>query len=182
MEEKRGIGTVYELNLQDFFGSFVGVVKTIVMRTGEFYERMPRTGGLLSPVVFIGVCLAVSGILAAIVTGGHFLIFFKLIIFGLIFSFIGAGILHVIAQKLFEGKGEFEGTYRVVAYAGTVQLLGWIPVVAFLAALYGFYLQIVGLEKVHQITKGQAVVTILIGFVAYLVFFALVGGVLFALR
>jgi hypothetical protein len=40
----------------------------------------------------------------------------------------------------------------------------------------------VGLEKVHKITAGQAVVTVLIAFAIYLIFGLVVGGVFFGIR
>jgi len=171
MEEKKRVDAVCEFDLNDFVKSFIGVVKMVITRPSEFYGRMPTRGGFVAPITFLAVCLGVSGVLAAMITGGRAVLFFKIILTGLIFSFIGAGILYVIAQKLFLGKAEYQGTYRLVAYAGAVNLLAWIPIVNFLAALYGFYLQIIGLEKIHQITKGQAVITILIAFVVYLIFF-----------
>lgn len=179
---KKGIGDSYEFNTKDFIQSFLGVVKTVLAKPGDFYQKMPTTGGYPPPVLFLAVCLGVSGLIAAIIAGVNVLLFLKVIIFGLIFSFIGAGILFFIAQQFFEGKGSYEGTYRVAAYAGVVNLLAWIPVVGFLAALYGFYLQIVGVEKVHKITTGQAVVTVLIALAVYIIVALLVGGVFFGMR
>ncbi len=180
MEEKRGVGDSYEFNTKNFIKSFIEVVKTVVIKPEDFYQHMPTTGGFAPPVTFLAVCLGVSGIIAAIITGGNPFIFFKLLIFGLIFSFIGAGVLYLIAQKFFAGKGAYEGTYRVVGYAGAVSLLAWIPILGILAALYGFYLQMVGLEKIHGITRGQAVITILIAVAVYFIFSLLLGGIFLA--
>jgi len=182
MEEQRATGNTYEFNSKDFLKSFIGVMKTVLVKPNDFYQHMPTTGGFSPPFVFLVVCLGVSGILAAIIAGVDVFLFLKLLIFGAIFSFIGAGILHLIAQQFFEGKGAYEGVYRTVAYAGVVNLLTWIPVVGFLAGLYGLYLQIVGLEKVHKITAGQAVVTVLIAFAIYLIMGLVVGGVFFGIR
>jgi len=182
MEEQRTTGNSYEFNSKDFLNSFIGVMKTVLVKPNDFYQHMPTTGGFSPPFVFLAICLGVSGILAAIIAGVDVLLFLKLVIFGVIFSFIGAGILHLIAQQFFEGKGAYEGVYRTVAYAGVVNLLTWIPVVGFLAGLYGLYLQILGLEKVHKITAGQAVVTVLIAFAIYLIFGLVVGGVFFGIR
>jgi hypothetical protein len=182
MEEQRATGNTYEFNSKDFLNSFIGVMKTVLVRPNDFYQHMPVTGGYSPPFVFLLVCLGVSGILAAIIAGVDVFLFLKLVLFGAIFSFIGAGILHLIAQQFFEGKGTYEGVYRTVAYAGVVNLLTWIPVVGFLAGLYGLYLQIVGLENVHKITAGQAVVTVLIAFAIYIIFGLVVGGVFFGIR
>jgi hypothetical protein len=182
MEEQRAAGNAYEFDSKDFLNSFIRVMKTVLVRPSDFYEHMPVTGGYAPPFVFLIVCLGVSSILAAIIAGVDVFLFLKLVIFGAIFSFIGAGILHLIAQQFFEGKGAYEGVYRAVAYAGVVNLLTWIPIVGTLAGLYGLYLQIVGLEKVHKITAGQAVVTVLIAFAIYLIFGLVVGGVFFGIR
>lgn len=173
-EKENGTGNTYELDIKDFIKSFIGVVKTVFFKPSDFYQNMPTTGGYPPPVIFLAVCLGVSGIISAIIWG-TVAGFFSFLIFGLIFSFIGAGILHFIAQQFFEGKGTYEGTYRVVAYAGVVNLLAWIPIVGIFAGLYGLYLQIVGVEKVHQITKAQAVVTILIALAVYIIMSLLVS-------
>lgn len=180
MAQTKKVGSGYEFDIKNFINSFIEVAKTVGIQPNDFYQHMPTTGGFGPPVTFLTVCLVVSGILTAII-GGRFVLFFHSLIFGLIFSFIGAGILYFIAQKLFDGKGAYEGTYRVVAYAGVVSLLAWIPKVGFLVALYGFYLQMVGLEKVHGITKGQALVTILIALAVYFILMVLMGGI-FAVR
>lgn len=178
----KGGGGTYDFDPKEFVKSFIDVVKTVFFKPSEFYQNMPTTGGFPSPLIFLAVCLAVSGIISAIIWGSV-AGFFYFLIFGLIFSFIGAAILHFIAQQFFEGKGTYEGTYRVVAYAGVVCLLGWIPVIGFLAALYGYYLQIVGMEKVQKITPGQAVVTILIAFAVYIILALVVpGGIFFGRR
>jgi hypothetical protein len=182
MEEQRAAGNAYEFDSKDFLNSFIKVMKTVLVRPADFYQHMPVTGGYAPPFVFLIVCLGVSGVLAAIIAGVDVFLFLKLVIFGAVFSFIGAGILHLIAQQFFEGKGGYEGVYRAVAYAGVVNLLTWIPIVGTLAGLYGLYLQIVGLEKVHKITAGQAVVTVLIAFAIYLIFGLVVGGVFFGIR
>jgi hypothetical protein len=174
MEEKAR--SDYEFSTTDFVNSFIRVAKTVLVTPGNFYQHMPTTGGYTPPVIFLAVCLGVSGVLSAILAGVNVLLFFQIIIAGVIFSFIGAGVLHLVAQQFFEGKGTYEGVYRVVAYASIVQIISWLTfvsgvffIVTICVSLYGLYLQIVGLEKVHQITPGQAVVTVLIVFAVYLI-------------
>ena len=180
MEEHTGSN--YEFSTKDFVNSFIRVTKTVLVKPSDFYQHMPTIGGYSPPLVFLMVCLGVSGIFAMIMSGWDVLLFFKVIIAGVIFSFIGAAILHLVAQQFFEGKGAYEGVYRVVAYAGVVGLLSWIPVVGLFAGLYGLYLQIVGLEKVHQITPGQAVVTVLIALAVYIIMALVVGVPSFGIR
>jgi hypothetical protein len=187
MVEGKGTGTgnTYELDMKDFVRSFIGVVKTVILKPKEFYQNMPTTGGFPSPLIFLVVCLGISALISAIIWG-TVAGFFYFLIFGLVVSFIGAAILYFIAQQFFEGKGTYEGTYRVVAYAGVVSLISWLSVIpvlggiiAFLAFLYGFYLQFVGVEKVHKITQGQAIVTVLIAFAVSIILGLLMPGGLF---
>lgn len=177
----KGGGGTYDFDPKDFVKSFIDVVKTVFFKPSDFYQKMPTSGGYAPPLIFLAVCLAVSGIISAVIWG-TVAGFFYFLIFGLIFSFIGAAILYFIAQQFFEGKGTYEGTYRVVAYAGVVCLLGWIPVIGFLASLYGYYLQIVGVEKVQKITSGQAVVTILIALAVYIILSVIIGVSAFGFR
>lgn len=182
MAQKQGAtGGTYDFSTKDFIKSFLGVVKTVVIKPSDFFQNMPTTGGYAAPVIFLVICLAISGIISAIIWGylGAFLYFF---IFGLIFSFIGAAILHFIAQQFFEGKGTYEGMYRVVAYAGVVNLVTWIPVVGIIAFFYWLYLQVVGVEKIHQITAGQAVVTVLIALAVYIILILIIGVPSFGMR
>ena len=185
VEEEKGTGNTYDLDMKNFVQSFIGVVRTVCFKPNDFYQNMPTTGGFLSPLIFLAICLGISAFISAIIWGtvGGFFFF---LIFGLIVSFIVAAILHFVAQQFFEGKGTYEGTYRVVAYAGVVSLLSWLSVIpvlggliAFLAFLYGFYLQFVGVAKVHQITQGQAVVTVLIAFAVTIILGLLIPGGLF---
>jgi hypothetical protein len=181
MVEGKGIKDTYEFDMKDFIKSFLGVAKTVVTKPSGFYQNMPPTGGYTAPVIFLAVCLGITGILTALFLWS-FAGFFSYIIFYFIFSFIAAAVLHYIAQQFFEGKGAYEGMFRVVAYAGVMQLVGWLPaihgifmIVTFCAALYGLYLQVVGLEKVHQINAGQAVVTVLIALAVFIIIGFLVG-------
>jgi hypothetical protein len=182
MAQKQGAsGGTYEFSIKDFIKSFLGVVKTVVITPKEFYQNMPTTGGYAAPVIFLAICLLITAILTALFSWS-FAKFFSYIIFYIIFSFIVAGVLHFIAQQFFEGKGAYEGIYRVVAYASVVQLVGWLPsvhgifiIVTFCAWIYGLYLQIVGIEKVHQIAVGQAVVTVLIALAVFFIISLLVS-------
>ena len=185
VEEGKGTDNTYELDMKNFVQSFIGVVKTVLVKPKEFYQNMPTTGGFPSPLIFLAVCLGISAFLSAIIWGTIAGFFYSLI-FGLIISFIGAAILYFVAQQFFEGKGTYEGTYRIVAYAGVVHLVSWLAVIPvlgwliwILAFLYGFYLQFVGVERVHKITQGQAIVTVLISIAVYIILGILIPGGLF---
>ena len=169
-----------DFNPQEFVGSFIQVAKEVALRPKEFFGDMSRTGGFYPPVLFLAVCLAVRGILGS-------LIFFNPMPFiaalvSLVFAFIGAGILQFVLQQLFQGRGTYEGTFRVVAYSAVVQLLGWIPFIGFLASLYGLYLQVVGLEKVHEVSVGKAILAVVITAAIFVLIMLPFGGLLIMIR
>jgi hypothetical protein len=67
-----------------------------------------------------------------------------------------------IARQLFGGAGDYEATYRAVAYASAPAALLWLPLVKPLVALYSLYLLIVGLERAQGFDTVKAVLTVLL--------------------
>ena len=59
------------------------------------------------------------------------------------------------------------------AYSTETLLVSWIPIIGWIASLYGLYLAIVGIREVHNTTTGKAVLVVLIP-VAVLVLLALI--------
>src|SRR5207247_1179329 len=89
---------------------------------------------------------------------------------GLIASFVGqmvaafvlAALLVLVAQNLFEGRGGYEATFRVVAYAWAPLVVGWLPLVGSLALVYSAYLMLRGLERVQAQDTTRAALTLVI--------------------
>lgn len=79
----------------------------------------------------------------------------------IVFFFIGAAILHVIA-KILGGQGKLVGTYQSVAYATAIGPATAVPYIGMLFSLYQLYLVVVGLRKAHQYSTTKAVITVLI--------------------
>ncbi len=77
-------------------------------------------------------------------------------------SFIGAILFHIFAY-IFGARKGFTQTYKITVYSMTpTLLLGWIPILNFLTGLWSLYLEYVGLKKLHEMTSGRAILTILI--------------------
>jgi hypothetical protein len=79
-------------------------------------------------------------------------------------AYIGAGILHLSLMILGGAKRPFEATFRVCCFAGgSTAVLQLLPVCGGLAAsVWNFVLIILGISKVHDISKGRAVVAVLL--------------------
>ncbi len=80
--------------------------------------------------------------------------------------FIGAAILHVsfmIVGALKGSTSQFEGTFRLCAYASVANVAHVIPVVGGLAAgVWGIYLIVVGAQRLHKTTPGTALFGVLL--------------------
>jgi hypothetical protein len=153
-----------ELQTDNFIDSFVGVWKRVTSDPRGFFQDMPVRGGLQNPLIFMAVCLAVSALVFLIFGPRVFAL--HLLIGGVIRSFIYAAIFLVIARQLFAGTGDYEATYRVIAYASAPFALFWVPFVGKLALLYSAFLIIVGLERVHGFDAVKSVLTVLLASIA----------------
>ncbi len=153
----------HELQTDNLFESFTGVWKRVITEPRRFFEEMPPSGGLQSPLLFLLVCLAISAI-GFLIIGPRGLALW-IIVLGVARAFLGALILMVIAQQIFRGTGDYEATFRAVAYGSAPVALLWIPLVRPLVVLYLLFLVILGLERVQNLDAGKAVLTILLGVV-----------------
>jgi hypothetical protein len=155
-----------EFRTEQFADSFVGVWKRVTTDPRGFFQDMPTRGGLQAPLLFLVACLVVSA-LGMLIVGprGHGLM---LVIGGALRSFVYAAVFLVVARQIFAGTGDYEGTYRVVAYASAPLALLWIPLVGKLAALYMIFLVIVGLERVHAFDAVKSVLTVLLASIVLL--------------
>jgi hypothetical protein len=183
-----------EFNYQDPVQSFINTVRNVVTAPVAFFRGIRRQGDLINPLIFAIICYEVSAILGGLlsVAGvygsdgfGAFLVSIILApIFAAIGLFIGAGILHLLVMLIIgSGNAGFEATFRVSAYSSVTSLVSWIPVIGWIASLYGIYLAIVGMREVHSTTTGKAALVVLIPaaivILLVLIIITLVGAAIF---
>ncbi len=149
-----------ELQTENLFESFTGVWKRVITEPRRFFEEMPVSGGLQRPLVFLLVCLAISAV-GFLIFGPRGLALWILVI-GVVRAFAGALVLTVVARQIFRGSGDYEATFRAVAYGSAPVALVWLPLVRPLIGLYALFLVIIGLERVQNFDAGKAVLTILL--------------------
>lgn len=164
---------------------YFGRLKEALFSPNKFFEHVDQEQGYKQPLFFLSVTLvigwaafslgfllatqllksffpAVSVMISALPFTSLLLIFFVSIIFGgLIFSFIGAGIVHLLT-KLFGGEGQYEDAYKVIAYHTAPMIPGiilfLIPFIGGLAVfVWQFIIFVFGLSKLYKITHGKAV-------------------------
>jgi len=150
---------------------YIDTVKKVVTQPTQFFKSMPTTGGYVHPTIFLLINSAIGWVISMLFYGvfkGPFraagadffgvLVMLPMVIIGVL---IAAVIFHILA-KLLGGKGKFEGSYRAICYVSVTSIVNGILVVGFLAALYGFYLGVLGFKGVHKYSTGKAVATLLI--------------------
>jgi hypothetical protein len=59
-------------------------------------------------------------------------------------------------------KNGFKATFRTLAYATGATVLGWIPCVGTIAAIYEYGLVVFGLSKLQDSTVGRALAAVLL--------------------
>jgi len=142
--------------------AFPATWRRVITEPHAFFADLPETGGLGGPAAFLALCAAANAL-------GHLLMGWGLggalgvFVEQLVGAFVLAALLVLIAQHLFDGKGGFEPTFRVVAYAAAPLVVFWLPVVGRIAWLYGAYLMLRGLERVQRLDATRAVLTLVLG-------------------
>jgi hypothetical protein len=183
-----------EYNLSDPLGSFVDVVRRVVLQPAQFFAAMPRSGPLLNPLVFAVICIEISALLSALLVlagvqenpgfnpnpqnalpsvftpGSALASIIVAPIAGAIGLLIAAAIQQLLVRLIVGANNSgFGATFRVASYTQVTGLVNWIPIVGPLLSLYGLYLAIVGIREAHGTTMGKAALVILIPFAVVLV-------------
>ena len=179
---------------------FIATARALVTDPNGFFPRLRLTGGLQDPMIYLLIGLAISGLASAVysyvtpssmmgnygaMAGGGLGMVIAYPLFGLVGSFIGGGLFHLVLSLLGGVKQPFEATYRVVAYVmGTTSLFALVPICGgFVGAIYGLYLYIIGLANVHECDTGKAAIAVLapavVCCVAMFLFWAAIAAVIF---
>jgi hypothetical protein len=168
---------------------FLETAKLFIMAPVEAWRRTRETGDYTRPLLF-GVVVGWVGLVFRAVWGTifgaglmrmipaqyagftHFgggSLVVQIILGPLLVAiglFIGAAILHVsfmIVGALKGSRSQFEGTFRLCAYASVANVANVVPIVGGLAAgIWAVYLMVVGAQQLHKTTQGKALAGILL--------------------
>lgn len=144
--------------------------RTVLTAPEDFYRQMPKSGGLLDPILFLIVMAVVGAIIlvlcgfmglgpmGALGVGIGSLLFMP--VMAVIGSFIGGAIMFVI-WKLMGTQENFETSYRCVAFASAIYpvsaLVGLIPYLGSIVGIaWGFYLMFIATKEVHHLNEKTA--------------------------
>lgn len=92
-------------------------------------------------------------------------------IFQIISTIIAIYIMSVIAKSIFKGQAKHDAFFRVMAYGLIVTWLSIVPAISIIGGLWALVLMFVILKKIHKLTTGGALGTLLVT----LIVMALIG-------
>jgi hypothetical protein len=159
-----------EENMEKYIKNILGTAVKVITNPVGFYREMPKTGGLIEPLIFAVALGLVSGVVTAILSifslgsvssflmGLASIILFPIII--AICSFIGAAIIYIL-WKIMGSQEPYETAYRCTVYATAITpitlLLLIIPYLGLILSLaWGLFLTVTASTEVHKINQKTA--------------------------
>jgi hypothetical protein len=107
---------------------------------------------------------------------GIVIIAILMIFVSLLLLFIGAAWLHLWVYILGGRKGYIE-TLKAIAYGETPALLiGWIPVIGFIGAIWSFVLYILGIRELQEMSTARAAAAVFLAAVVILIIIILIAA------
>ena len=104
-----------------------------------------------------------------------------LIIAGLIGLFLWGIIVHIFVL-IVGGRRGLSTTVRALIYAMTPNLLlGWIPVVGILAALWSLVLEVLAIRELHEISTTRAIFAVIVVPILFMILAAIVAVFVFGM-
>lgn len=129
---------------------------------GSLYQNIPGFSGITG--ASIGLTCALG-------------LFFIVLIGSIIGLFISGAIVH-LGVLLVGGKKGYLQTVKAIGYGCTPQfLLGWIPFVNIIAAIWALVVEIIGVKELQEVSTGKAVIAV---FVVPLIIFVILGCIISA--
>jgi len=135
-------------------GSFGGII-------GQIFNLGIRMFGLMPMGLMGGQDFGEAAGVAAFSVGTSIIFIVMTPIFVAAGLFINAGILHLMLMIVGGANEDFETTFRVASFSQTAQIAQVVPLLGGIAAaIWGIYLQVVGLVRAQEISAGKALLAI----------------------
>lgn len=170
-----------EFDLQRPFTSTISVLRAVLFSPKTFYSNLEVDGPMREPALFALVVGAVSGVLGAALALTSNVLFgdfgasdLRAALVGAVLfaglSPVGVGVaaaIYLVSIRTFVGKvASFAEVYRMVAYAASVLVLAWIPVLGAFAFTYALMVLMgLGIRSAYKTSFITTVITVFVGFV-----------------
>lgn len=161
--------------------TFTNRLSDIIIRPKSFFEEMELEGGYKEPLIFsfiVFFAVTIAGFILYLLGMPQMIVLvdlgkelganeLSLLLFLRTIAWAGGiflmALMYHVGFKLVGGTGNYEATYRIVAYSSATYLFNVIPRVGiFIYCFYSLYLVIVGGSFIHNITGLKAVIAPLI--------------------
>lgn len=160
-EQDLAIKTKSDFDIKKPLTAYINIWKSVIFDPKKFYFEMPVDAGYINPYVFMLINGAISGLLIGLIMRNPAGVIIGPIVVS-IASLIIASLYHVFALVFTNhAPGGFQGTWRVVAYSSAILLVSWLPYIGALIGLYAVYIQIMGIEEVHNTSAGTSIAIVL---------------------
>ncbi|MBI4018804.1 MAG: YIP1 family protein [Candidatus Aenigmarchaeota archaeon] len=170
--------------------TLIDKIKLVLTNPDKFFVSVKKEEGYGEVIKYTAVLsivgsllgMSISSLIASFDIVAIILTSLIVPVFFIIIQFIAAAITHILVI-LAGGKNGYSQTLKAGMYATTpVYLVGFLPLVSIIAALYSIYLNIKGLSVLQNISMGRAAAVILVPLLlAMVAVLALVGTVIFAI-
>lgn len=177
-----------DLPRHGFFPGLFATIRMILATPAVFYRAMPRTGGMVKPLVFhlllsefMVLCQYIWGVtgIGAVsqYTGSAELMDMGVNMAGaspvLLFVFyplllvlrlmIMTGVVHLLLKMLRSASGGPEATFRVICYAAASLACGIVPFFGpVFGGLWSIGITVIGLKEVHRTNVSSALFAVLV--------------------
>ncbi len=171
--------------------SFLLTFPRVLFSPRAFFRDISGSRGIADPLIFAATCALIGAVLRGVfntiarsIPGmqvlatqtGFVSAAASVFTYSMVGLLISTGVYHLLVMLLAgRNRAGLEATFRVVAYALAVQVLGWLPLLNIVAGLYGLYLCAFGFQAVHSTTYQRAAMV-----AALPLLLLLLGGLLFA--
>ncbi len=117
---------------------------------------------------------------AGVGIGAAVFFFAMFLILAIAGAFIGGAILHIFVYIVGGRKGIVQ-TIKAGMYGSTPSLLlGWIPFVSIIVAIWSLIVEIIGVRQLHELTTGRAILAVLIPIILGIILALILAALLVA--
>jgi len=183
--------TASEFEIDEPFSSLFSATRDVLFSPRRFFDELPPDGPLGAPVLYFLICSAITTVINVVVTltflavpvgialatgsldAGPLVRILTIFVFASLVVvpvlFIAGFFASVLIQHAFillvagHDQRGLLATLRVSCYSvGAPVAVAWMPLVGILAVFYCFYLHTTGLKRMHRISTGKSLGSILI--------------------
>lgn len=173
----------FKATMQSYFKGLKDLVVKLIVKPADFFRDMPRTGGILDPLIFVLLASLLGVVLNAIellMTSGVgmgmvtvWLITVPIVM--VIMSFFVAGICYA-AWAFMGSKENFETSYRCLAYMQILFpimiLVSIVPYLGLACIAWWLYLMVIATREVHKVSVKPAlavfgIIAAIVGLIYY---------------